>query len=404
MMTNPSSSPAVADPMDLRRRRLLFLGAAIAAIAIGWTGYRWLSNGNSRSTDDAYVNGHVVAITPQVAGAVIRIAADNADRVVAGTPLVEIDPTDGKVELAAAEAQLAQAVRGVRGLYANDARLRADMRGRQADIDKARADLDKARADFRQRQSIAGTGAVTDEDVRHAADAVHMAEAALASAEAALSSTEQARAQALAQIDGAGAVLSTHPAVQAAAQRVRAAVLAIARTQVLSPVSGMVVQRLVQLGRRVGPGDRLMAVVPLDRLWIDANFKEVQLDGICPGQPATVTADIYGRHVTYHGRVGDIEAGSGAAFALLPAQNATGNWIKVVQRVPVRIQLDPGELTAHPLRVGLSAKVTVDTAHCESKAPAAPAQMEDMTLYTAQAKQADAAVAQVIAETMGQPE
>lgn len=382
-MTDASSSPT--DPLAVRRKRLLLLGAGVAVIALGWGGYNWLSGGESRSTDDAYVNGHVVAVTPQVAGTVIRVGADNSDRVVAGTPLIEIDPSDARVALAAAEADLARAVRNVRGLFATDARF-------DAEIGVAQASLDKARADLSQRQAIANTGAVTGEDVRHARDAMRSAEATLAAA-------REARAEALAQTSGA--TLASHPDVQAAAERVRAAALTLARARIVAPVGGMIAQRNVQLGRRVAPGDRLMAVVPLDGLWIDANFKEVQLDGICPGQPATVTADIYGRRVVYHGRVADIEAGSGAAFALLPAQNATGNWIKVVQRVPVRIRLDPTELTRNPLRIGLSAKVTIDTDRCDRKAQPTAPQSESVALYDAQVREADATVARVIAANIG---
>lgn len=383
-MTDTPNNPAT-DPAATRRKRLLLLSGGLAVIALGWGGYTLLSGGDSRTTDDAYVNGHVVAVTPQVAGAVIRIGADNSDRVAAGTPLVEIDPTDARVALAAAEADLARAVRNVRGLFATDARF-------DAEIDVAKASLDKARADLSQRQAIAGTGAVTGEDVRHARDAVRSAEASLAAA-------REARSQALAQTSGA--TLASHPDVQAAAERVRAAALALARAQIVAPVGGMIAQRSVQLGRRVAPGDRLMAVVPLDGLWIDANFKEVQLDGICPGQPATVTADIYGRRVIYHGRVGDIEAGSGAAFALLPAQNATGNWIKVVQRVPVRIRLDPAELARNPLRIGLSAKVTVDAGQCDRKGTPVAPQGESVALHDAQTREADATVARVIAANVG---
>ncbi|PIB91584.1 HlyD family efflux transporter periplasmic adaptor subunit [Caulobacter sp. FWC2] len=380
--TPPSSA---ADPAAVRRRRLLLIGAGLAVIALGWGGYGWLSSDDSRSTDDAYVNGHVVAVTPQVAGAVIRIGAENSDRVAAGTPLVEIDPSDARVALAAAEADLARAMRNVRGLFATDARF-------DAELGVAQANFDKARADLSQRQAIADTGAVTGEDVRHARDAVRSTQATLAAA-------REARAQALVQTNGA--TLASHPDVQAAAERVRAAALALARARIVAPVGGMVAQRSVQLGRRVAPGDRLMAVVPLDGLWIDANFKEVQLDGICPGQSATVTADVYGRRVTYHGRVADIEAGSGAAFALLPAQNATGNWIKVVQRVPVRIRLNPAELTRNPLRIGLSARVTVETGRCDRKAPPAAPQSESIALYDAQAHEADATVARVIAANIG---
>ena len=383
-MTDTSSTSA-GDPAFVRRKRLLFLGAGLALIALGWGGYGWLSGRNSRSTDDAYVNGHVVAVTPLVAGAVIRIDADNSDRVMAGAPLVEIDPSDARTALGVAEADLARAVRNVRGQFAMDARLDAETRIAQANLDKVRADLS-------ERQAIANTGAVTGEDVRHARDAVRSAEATLAAA-------REAHAQAFAQTRGA--TLASHPDVLAAAERVRATALALARARIVAPVGGMIAQRNVQLGRRVAPGDRLMAIVPLEGLWIDANFKEVQLDGICPGQAAIVTADVYGRRVTYHGRVADIEAGSGAAFALLPAQNATGNWIKVVQRVPVRVRLDPAELTRNPLRIGLSAKVTVQTGPCDRKARPAAARSESIAFYDVQAREADATVARVMAANIG---
>jgi membrane fusion protein (multidrug efflux system) len=383
---NDTTSPSVApDPATVRRKRLLILGGCLTALAIGWGSHVLLSGDNSRSTDDAYVNGHVIAITPQVAGAVIRIEADNSDRVVVGATLVEIDPTDAKLALASAEAELARATRNVRGLFAVEARFDAEIRVAQAKLDKARADL-------KARQAIAGTGAITGEELRHASDDV-------LSAEASLQSAREARAQAFAQTGGAS--LSSHPEVQAAVERVRAAALALARSRIAAPVGGMVAQRSVQLGRRVAPGDRLMSVVPLDELWIEANFKEVELDGICPGQPASVTADIYGSKVTYHGRVDDIEAASGAALALLPAQNATGNWIKVVQRVPVRIHLDAAELAAHPLRIGLSTKVTVDTTRCDPKTRANSVSAEYMALRDAQTLEADATVARVIAANTG---
>jgi membrane fusion protein (multidrug efflux system) len=385
--TSPSTaSSAGTDPASVRRKRLLMLGGGLAVLGIGWGGHALLTGDSNRTTDDAYVNGHVIAITPQVAGAVVRIDADNADRVTAGAPLVQIDPTDARVALAAAEAELARTTRHVRGLFATDARFDADIRVAQTQLDQARADL-------QARQAIAGTGAVSGEDVRHALDAVRSGEARLRSA-------QEARAQAFAQTRGAS--LSSHPDVQAAAERVRAAALALARSRIAAPVSGMIAQRSVQIGKRVAPGDRLMAIVPLDQLWIDANFKEVQLDGICPGQPASVTADIYGDKVTYHGRVEDIEAASGAAMALLPAQNATGNWIKVVQRVPVRIRLDAAELAAHPLRIGLSAQVAVDTTRCDPAARARSVSVGNLVQQEAQAKEADAIVASVIAANLGE--
>lgn len=401
-MTEPSPVPASDNRAALRRKRLIGLAGVLALAAAAWGGWTWLAGGALRTTDDAYVGGHVVSVTPQVSGTVIRVLADDTDRVEAGALLVEIDPTDAKTELAAAEAQLAQAVRSARGLYADDARFDADIRNREADLARTRADLAKVRADFRERRAIASTGAVTGEEVRHAEDAVHIGDAATAAAEAALASAIQAKARAHAQVDGA--TLRTQPAVEAAAERVRAAILALERTRIVAPVAGMVALRSVQLGRRVAPGDRLMAVVPLDRLWVDANYKETQLKGVCPGQPAMVTADLYGSSVAYHGRVEDIEAGSGAAFALLPAQNATGNWIKVVQRVPVRIGLDPKDLARAPLRIGLSTTVEIDAGDCDPKAAAErkPEKDDDAALYEAQSATADARVAAIIAANVGE--
>jgi len=386
-MTDTNQSQADLSPSAVRRKRLTLVAGVLVIGAIAWGAWVLFSNGAERSTDDAYVGGQVVQVTPQVTGTVTRVFADNSDRVVAGAPLVEIDPADAKIELSAAEAQLAQAVRTVRGLYASDARYDADIGVRQTELDRARADLSA-------RKAIAGTGAVTGEDVRHAADAVHQAEAALKSA-------QEMRNQALTQI--VGSTVATHPTVQAAAQRVRAAELAVRRSIIVAPVSGMVAQRMVQLGRRVAPGDRLMAVVPLDDLWVDANFKEVQLKGVCPMQPAKVTADIYGKSVVYNGHVEDVEAGTGSSFALLPAQNATGNWIKVVQRVPVRISLDPADLARNPLRIGMSTEVSITVGNCDPKVytDRKPKTDDASTLYDAQAAAADARVREIVAANLG---
>jgi membrane fusion protein (multidrug efflux system) len=369
-----------------RRKRLLWFGVAAVAVAGAWGATTLLSDPDLRSTDDAYVGGHVVQITPETAGTVTKILADDTDPVAAGDTLVELDGADARIELATAEAQLAQAVRDVRGLFASDDRFDADVSLREAELDKARADL-------KARQPIAGTGAITGEDVRHAAAAVRIAGAALASA-------QKARAEAMTRTSGS--TLGSNPAVQMAVARVRAAALAVERTRIKAPVGGMVALRTVQLGRRVSAGDRLMSVVPLDQLWVDANFKEIQLSGVCPGQPARVIADIYGGKIVYHGRVQGMEAGTGAAFALLPAQNATGNWIKVVQRAPVRIALDPRELARNPLRIGMSTEVEIDAGKCDAKNTArrAPAAMASGNIYAQQARAADETVSRIIAENV----
>ncbi|MCP9629950.1 efflux RND transporter periplasmic adaptor subunit [Rhodopseudomonas palustris] len=380
--TTPTTTP---DPRSVRRKRLTWFGVLLASAGASAAAWAYFSNPALRHTDDAYVSGQSVQITSELSGTVARILADNTDRVSAGDVLVELDSTDARIELASARAELAQAVRSVRGLFASDARYDADVRQRLAEFNKAEGDL-------RVRQTLISTGAVSRESLRHANDALSAAQAALASA-------QQARAQALALVNNS--TLASNPPVQVAAERVRAAALAVERTRITAPVSGMVAQRSIQLGRRVGPGEKLMTVVPLDRLWIDANFKEVQLHGVCVGQPAKVTADIYGRSVTYHGTVRGIEAGTGAAFALLPAQNATGNWIKVVQRAPVRIDLDPSELIDHPLRIGMSAEVEVDTATCDSTATQITRRVEASAIQDVRAATADAVVRQVIADNIG---
>ena len=382
-MTEQTQNTGTGPNPVRRRRRILAIAIAVAVLAGAYGIKTWIAGDVSRGTDDAYVNGHSVSLTPQVAGVVTAIRADDTDQVKAGDTLVNIDPSDAQIELDAAEAQLAQAMRTVRGQYASVERAAAD-------VQVAQTALDRARADLKERQGIANSGAITGEEVRHAQDSVNQAEAVLTAA-------EKAKALALTQTQGL-TTIDDHPAIRAATQRLRAAALAIERTRIVAPVSGMVSQRRAQVGRRVSPGDALLSIVPLDQLWVDANFKEVQLDKICAGQAATLTADVYGSSVRYHGTVEGIEAGSGAAFALLPAQNATGNWIKVVQRVPVRISIDPKDLASHPLRVGVSMRATVDVESCArgvaTGTTAAPS--DETAIYDAQIKAADARVAKVI--------
>ena len=335
-----------ATPGNRRRNRMLLLvSLAILVIGIGY-GIYWQTVLRLReSTDDAYVNGNVVQITPQIAGTVVGINADDTQYVTAGQPLVRLDPADAKVALDQAEANLALTVRAVRGMFATTAQLNAAQGIRQADLDTAEKDLAR-------RERLAGSGAISGEELQHARQAVSAAKSAL------LASQQQFVADRV-RIDGTQ--VSDHPQVQAAASAVHSAFLTLARTQLPAPVAGFVAHRNVQLGQRVGPGSVLMAVVPLNQVWVDANFKELQIGNIHVGQPATLIADLYGAAVEYHGTVVGFSAGTGASFALLPAQNATGNWIKVVQRLPVRIALDPKDLAAHPLQVGLSMRVKVST-------------------------------------------
>jgi membrane fusion protein (multidrug efflux system) len=335
-----------ATPPNGRRTRLLsLLFVLFIAAGIGYAVYWALVARYVESTDDAYVGGNLVQITPQVSGTVLTIGADDTDYVKAGQTLVELDQADSRIALEEAEAALARSVRQVRNLMATTAQIEANVALRQTELERARADLAR-------RAPLAQSGALPAEELQHARDAV-------ASSRAAQEAAEQQLAAHKTLIDHT--TVETHPDVQSAAARVREAYLTFARTALPAPVSGIVAKRSVQVGQRVGPGAPLMAVIPLDEVWVDANFKERQLPNIRPGQPVKLIADIYGSAVEYHGRVVGFGAGTGSAFALLPPQNATGNWIKVVQRVPVRIALDPAEVAQHPLQLGLSMLVDVDT-------------------------------------------
>jgi len=327
-----------------RQRWLVALGGAVVVLALVWLAWWLLYSRFHESTDDAYVAGDMVNVMSQVSGTVVSIGADETDRIEAGQELVRLDATDARIALQDAEQQLARTVRQTRTVFATRDQL-------QAVVDQRRADLARAQSDFDRRRNLAASGAVSGEELGHAQDALKAARDALVAAQKNL-----AASSALVGTTG----VADNPDVRAAATQVERAWLALVRTTVRAPVTGYVARRTVQLGERIAPGAPLMAIVPLGRLWLEANFREVQLRRMRIGQSATVIADLYGGHVTYHGRVAGLGMGTGSAFALLPAQNATGNWIKVVQRVPVRIALDPGELSAHPLRIGLSTVVTVD--------------------------------------------
>ena len=378
-----------AGPDNGKRRKLIvgILGLFLVG-AIAWGAYWALVLRGEETTDDAYVNGDVVQITSQVPGTVVKIAAHDTDFVTAGTTLVQLDTADAKVALEEAQAGLAKAVRQVRNLFETSAQLKEAVRQRETDLAKARDDL-------RRREKLASTGAVSGEEIQHARDQVSAAQASLAVAERQLAGQH-------ALVDRT--TIDDHPDVQNAAARMREAYLAYARTALPAPVSGYVAKRTVQLGQRVGAGTPLLAVVPLDDVWVDANFKEGQLRDMRVGQPVTLTADLYGGKLEYHGKVAGFGAGTGGAFALLPAQNASGNWIKIVQRVPVRIALERGELLKHPLQIGLSMQVKVDT-HDRSgvRLPrVTPAKTADASaIFDALGAKADARVEAIIAANDG---
>jgi len=338
-----------AAPAGRRKRLIALLAAAVVAGGAAYGAYYFTVGRYDVSTDDAYVNGNLLQLTPQIAGTVVAVNADDTQIVKEGDPVVMLDPADSRIALANAEAALGQTVRRVSGLYINNDFYAANVAQRESDLARANDDLQR-------REAVAGMGAVSAEDIAHARDAVNAARDALDAAR------QQAEAN-HALTDRT--TIEQHPDVAAAASKVRAAWLAYARDTLPAPVTGYVAQRQVQVGQRVSPGTPLMAIVPLNGVWVDANFKEVQLQRMRIGQPVTLTSDVYGSHIKYHGRIEGFSAGTGSAFATLPAQNATGNWIKIVQRLPVRIQLDPKELAARPLRIGLSMVVDVDT-HDES--------------------------------------
>jgi membrane fusion protein, multidrug efflux system len=374
---------ASAPPPGKRKLLLTLLGMAVVVGGAAWSAYYMTYGRYHESTDDAYVSGNLVQLTPQVTGTVVAVNADDTQIVKAGDPVVTLDAADAKVALQNAEATLGQTVRQVSSLYVNNDFYAATVVQRQSDLARALDDL-------RRREAVANSGAVSAEDIAHARDAVNAARAALDAAR------QQAEAN-RALTDRTS--IEQHPNVQAAASKVRDAYLNYARNTLPAPVTGYVARRSVQVGQRVAPGTPLMAIVPLDGVWVDANFKEVQLKHMRIGQPVTLSADVYGSGVKYHGRVVGFSAGTGSAFAVLPAQNATGNWIKIVQRLPVRIQLDQRELEAHPLRIGLSMQVDADTRDDSgTQLGAAVTTAYRTNVFAQYGAQADAEIAKIIAQ------
>ena len=388
-----------------KRRQLLLIAAGVfVAAGLAYSTWWYLYARQYERTDNAYVQGNLVQITPQVAGTVVSVNADDTDFVKAGQPLVTLDRADAEVALAQAQAALAQTVREVRSLYTANSTWSANISQREADIARANADVARAEDDLARRRTLAESGAVSGEEMSHTQSGVSNARAALAAAEAALTAARQQLATNQSMTEGT--TIEKHPNVERAAAKVREAYLAYARAILPAPVSGYVAKRTVQVGQRVAPGAPLMAIIPLDQVWVDANFKEVQLRRMRIGQPVRLTADAYGSAVEYHGTIAGLGVGTGGAFALLPAQNATGNWIKVVQRVPVRIALDPKQLAEHPLRVGLSMEAEVDVANADGSALAAATRTAapyTTAAFTQDAQEANALVRKTIAANLGAP-
>ncbi|WP_321841171.1 EmrA/EmrK family multidrug efflux transporter periplasmic adaptor subunit [Paraburkholderia bannensis] len=382
----PAANPQPNANNGKRKRMMTLLVLVIVIAAIAYGLYYFLVARFSESTDDAYVNGNVVQITPQVTGTVIAVNADDTQTVKIGDPLVQLDPADSRIALQQAEANLGQTVRQVRGLFADDSQYEAQVAVRQADLSRAQDDL-------RRRMQVAQTGAVSQEEISHARDTVKSAQASLDAAQQQLAANRALTAN---------TTIANHPNVMAAAAKVRDAYLTNARNTLPAPVTGYVAKRSVQVGQRVSPGTPLMSVVPLNAVWVDANFKEVQLKHMRIGQPVDMTADVYGSSVVYHGKVVGFSAGTGSAFSLLPAQNATGNWIKVVQRLPVRIALDPADLEKHPLRIGLSMQVDVNIKDdTGTQLGNAQNTVYQTNVFEKYGDEADAEIARIISENAG---
>jgi len=388
VMATAENTQANDNPQDTgnpRKRKVMLVILAIVVVlaGIGVWGYHELYGRWNESTDDAYVNGNVVEITPLVTGTVVSIGADDGDLVHEGQVLVNFDPNDAEVGLQSAQANLARTVRQVRGLYSN-------VDGMKAQVNAQQAEVQKAQDNFTRRKNLAAGGAISQEELSHARDDLTSAQNALANAKQQLKTTS-------ALVDDT--VVSSHPDVMAAAAQLRQAYLNNSRSTLIAPVTGYVAKRSVQLGQRVQPGTALMAVIPLDQLWIDANFKETQLRDMRIGQPVDIQADLYGSDVKFSGTIDSLGAGTGSAFALLPAQNATGNWIKIVQRVPVRIHINAEELAKHPLRVGLSTQVDVNLRDQSGPVLAQqPPQKASFStnVYDRQLAEADAMITQLI--------
>ena len=367
----PEAEAPAAKPKRHRKKLFLVLGAVALKVGIGWAAYEIFGASHYATTDNAYVGSDSAQVTPRVEGAVAQVLVNNTEAVEKGQVLVILDDADARLQLAEAEAALAQAERRVKGWMANDRSLSAQISARAADQARARAqtqaaaaDLERARLEYARRGSLEETGAISGEELTKSLNGLKQAEAAYATAKAAETQALANRSAAVSALDAnqvltAGLGVPANPEVVAARARYDKARLQVERTIIRAPVTGVVTGRQVQVGQRIQPGANLMTVVPVQEAYVDANFKEGQLAKVQPGQRVELTSDLYGDKVKFHGQVVGLSGGTGSAFALIPAQNATGNWIKVVQRVPVRIRLNPQELKAHPLRVGLSMEAKI---------------------------------------------
>ncbi|PRY04025.1 HlyD family secretion protein [Paraburkholderia sp. BL25I1N1] len=370
----PADTGAAAPaPPSNRKKLFALLGGAILVAGLAYASYWHFIASHHVSTDNAYTAAEVASITPAVSGIVRSVPVVNTQQVHKGDVLVVIDDTDAKIALAQAEADVGRAERKVRGYVATDTQLSAQVSARAADqtrmaaqIASAQADFDRAAIDLQRREVLSHTGSVSGEELSNARAAFATARAALDAARAAALQAKASRDAAVGSLEAnkvliADTTVETNPEVLLARAKRDQARVDLERTVLRAPVDGVVASREVQAGQRVQTGAALMSVVPIESVYVDANFKETQLGKVRIGQPVELESDLYGSKVVYHGKVAGLAGGSGSAFAMIPAQNATGNWIKVVQRLPVRVRIDPAELRAHPLGINLSMEATVDT-------------------------------------------
>ena len=354
-----AAPPPAAKPNNGRRRQLFtILAVVVLAIAAIWFTYYLLVGSRHVKTDDAYVQASTAQVTALVSGALVSVPVNETQAVKAGQVLAVIEPADYRLALDNARAALDQAERRVRQYFATDRAASAQITARNADIAKAESELRRADVDYNRRKALASAGAVSGDEMTAAETARASAQAALAQAKAnAVAAGAQQQAT---NVLVAGSDVASNPEVAAARAKVAQAQLDLDRTVVRAPVDGVVTRSTIEIGQKVATGAPLMSIVPVQKAYVDANFKEVQLRKVRIGQPVELTSDLWGDKVKFHGHIVGFSGGTGSAFAVIPAQNATGNWIKVVQRVPVRIELDPRELAQHPLRVGLSMKADID--------------------------------------------
>ncbi|MGB7181957.1 MAG: HlyD family efflux transporter periplasmic adaptor subunit [Burkholderiaceae bacterium] len=388
-----------------RRWGMLFLVVLLAAMVVAaYMAWYELVGKRFEKTDNAYVQGHIVQVTPQQAGTVIEVAARDTDFVQAGQLLIRLDGSDAKVALARAEAQLAQTVREVNALYGNNDTLVAQVRARRAEAARASSEVQRLETFYQRRVELARSGLISSEALNTAKNELSAARSSLEAARASVSANRQQLSTS--RSFTANTSVAEHPNVLSASASIRAAMLAVERTHIRAPVSGYIARRRVQLGQRVEPGQSMMAVVPLADVWVDANFKESQLRNMRIGQPVELTADLYGSDVVYNGTVEGLGAGTGAAFAILPAQNATGNWIKIIQRVPVRVSLDEESLQAHPLRIGLSMHATVTVENTDGERMASAPRLNRTEVLDSPTDfeiSAEATITAIIARNLGVP-